>query len=136
MVNGVEHSWASISTLINGKPVVGITGINYGDEQEMEDIYGVGCQPVARGYGNIKADGDITLLRSEIEAIRAGSPTGRLMDIAPFPITVSYLPVNGQVVKNDTLMNCQFLEDRTGLKQGDTKNEQTLKLIISHIIRK
>lgn len=135
MINGVEHSWASVIFTIAGVPAVGVTAIEYGDEQEMENIYGVGCEPVGRGYGNIKPDGNITLLRSAIENIRAASPTGRLQDIAPFPIIVSWIPVNGQKMKNDILKNCQFMEDKTTMKQGDTKNEKTLKLIISHIVR-
>lgn len=135
MINGVEHSWASIMLTIAGVPVVGVTAIEYGDEQEMENIYGVGVEPVARGYGNIKAEGNITLLRSAIEGLRAASPTGRLQDIAPFPIIVSWIPVNGQKMKNDVLKNCQFMEDKVAMKQGDTKNEQTLNLIISHILR-
>ncbi len=135
MINGVEHSWASVMFSIAGVPVAGITSIEYGDEQEMENIYGVGCEPVARGYGNIKAEANVTLLRTTIENLRAASPTGRLEDIAPFPIIVSWIPVNGQKMKNDILQNCQFLEDRVNLKQGDTKNEQTLNLIVSHIQR-
>lgn len=135
LVNGVEHSWASIAILIGNTPVIGVRGISYKDEQEMEDIYGIGAFPVARGYGRIKCSGNITLLRSEVEAIRDASPTGRLQDIAPFTITVAYIPVNGQVMKNHVLRNCQFKNDDVEWKEGDISNEVTLELLISNIIR-
>lgn len=133
LINGVEPSWASLTVGIAGAVVTGITGIDYDDDQVVENVYGAGQQPVARGYGNITCKGVITLLRSEVEGIRAASLTGRLQDIAPFDIVCSYVPVGGGQIITHKLRNCQFKKDSTSLKQGDTKNETALDLEISHI---
>ncbi len=133
LINGVEPSWASLKVGIAGVVVTGVTAIDYEDDQVIENIYGAGQQPVARGYGNITCKGSISLLRSEIESIRTASPTGRLQDIAPFDIVCSYVPVTGGLIITHKLRNCQFKKDSTSLKQGDTKNETMLDLEISHI---
>ncbi len=133
LINGVEPSWASLTVVIGGVVVTGITGIDYEDDQVIENVYGAGQQPVARGYGNIQCKGAITLLRSEVENIRTASATGRLQDIAPFDIVCSFVPVTGGQIITHKLRNCQFKKDSTTLKQGDTKNEQVMDLEISHI---
>jgi len=132
-INGVQYGWAHIEVNIGGLPVTGITKISYSDEQEIANIYGIGARPVGRGYGNITCKASITLLREEIEAIREGSPTGRLQDIAPFDIAVSYIPLQGQKMVNHIIKDCQFKNDGVEVSQGDTKNEQSLELVCSQI---
>ncbi|MDR2557039.1 MAG: hypothetical protein LBC49_04920 [Bacteroidales bacterium] len=137
LINGVEPSWANLVIGIAGVVESGITKIDYGDEQVMEDIYGAGQLPVARGYGNITSKCSVTLLRSSVEAIRAASLTGRLQDIDPFNITVSFIPVGGNgTITTHTIRNCQFTSDTLAISQGETKNETEFTLICSHIDRK
>jgi hypothetical protein len=57
LINGQEYSWGDIQCIIAGVVLVGIKGIEYSDEQEMEEIYGAGNRPVARGYGRISCTG-------------------------------------------------------------------------------
>ncbi len=136
LINGVEHSWASIVVQIDNIISTGVRAISYSDEQEMENVYGAGAYPVARTYGRIQPTASITILRSEIEVIRGASPTRRLQDIAPFTITVSYVPINGQKVATHVLRNCQFKNDSAEWKEGDMYNEEQLELLISNIERK
>lgn len=133
LINGVEPSWANLTVNIAGFPEIGITAINYDDEQAIENIYGAGQQPIARGYGNITPKASVTLLRSAVEAIRSASPTGRLQDIAPFDIIVCFVPINGTLLVTHRIRNCQFMKDGLDIKQGDTKNETQFDLIPSHI---
>ena len=109
LINGVEPAWANLTVNIAGVPSVGITAIDYDDKQTIENIYGMGQTPIGRGYGNIEPTASITLLMSEVEAIRAASPTGRLQDIAPFDIVVSYTPVNATKITTHRIRNCQFM---------------------------
>lgn len=132
-INGVYVGWSQVSVLISGVPVTGITAIEYDDKQTMEKIYGAGQTPIGVGYGNIECSGSITLLFEELEALRQSSVTKRLQDIAPFDIVVAYLPVGGSVVANHVLRNCQFMENGVSTKIGDTKNERTIPLLITHI---
>ncbi len=128
MINGVEPSWSNLVVNIGGSPVTGITGIDYSDDQVIENVMGAGQVPVSRGYGNIEPKASITLLRSEVEVIRQASSTGRLQDIAPFEIIVCFMPMNGGATVTHKLRNCQFKNDALSMKQGDSKNEVTLDL--------
>ena len=133
LINGVTPSWANIIVNIAGVPVIGITAINYEDKQEIENVYGAGQRAVARGYGRIDCTGSITLLRDEVEALRKASPTGRLQDLAPFNIMVSFVPYGGSVVANHNIKSCQFLNDGVDAKEGDTKLEKQLDLVVGSI---
>jgi hypothetical protein len=132
LINGTEYSWGDIATCINGIVVSGITAVNYGEKQDMQNNYGAGRYPVSRSKGRITASGKITLYMSEVVAIRRSAPGGRIQDIAPFTIEVSYLPDNGIIVV-DKLMNCQFVENKRDWKEGDMNQQVELELIISHI---
>lgn len=131
-VNGEVVSWADIVVTIAGVPVTGITGIEYEDDQEVSQVYGAGRYPVGYAKGRITSKGKISLLQEEVVSIQRQAPSGRLQDIAPFNITVSYLPANGFIVI-DKLRNCLFPKNSRGWKEGDTKQVVDLDLVMSHI---
>lgn len=133
LINGVEPAWGNLTVNIAGFPEVGIRAIEYKDEQEMENIYGAGQRPVGRGYGRITATASVTLLRTAVEAIREGSVTGRLQDLAPFNIVVQFVPINGGKMITHRLRNCQFKSDDLSLSEGDMSNETQFELLLSHI---
>ena len=133
LINGAEPSWGNLKVNIAGFQESAITAINYEDDQAIENIYGAGQIPVGRGYGNITPKASLTVLRSAVEAIRDSSDTRRLQDIAPFDIVVCFIPMNGSKIVIHKIRNCQFTKDALDIKQGDTKNEVTLDLVISHI---
>lgn len=132
MVNGMLYSWADIVLAINGVPVTGITAIEYGDSQDVVNKYGAGRHPVGRAKGRITPSAKITLYQEEVEAIQSQSPNGRIQDIAPFDITVTYLPDSG-IIKTDKIRNVQFTANSRKWKEGNTGQEVELELIPSHI---
>lgn len=133
LINGHEYGWADIAVSIAGPIVTGITGIEYDDDQEIVNVYGAGRYPVSRGKGRITCSGKITLLTSEVIALQKKAPNGRLQDIAPFPIIVSYIPDDGGEVVVDKLRNCQFKTNKRNWAEGDTSKPVDIDLIISHI---
>lgn len=132
LVNGMLYSWADIVAAISGVPVTGITGIEYGDDQEVVNKYGAGRHPVGRAKGRITPSAKITLYQEEVEALQRQAPNGRLQDIAPFDITVTYIPDSG-IVTVDKIRNCQFKANSRKWKEGDTGQEVELELVPSHI---
>ena len=132
MVNGTLYSWADIVATIAGVPVTGITAIEYGDEQEVVNKYGAGRHPVGRAKGRITPTAKITLYQEEVEAIQAQAPNGRIQDIAPFDIIVTYIPESG-LVHTDKIRNVQFTKNTRAWKEGDTGQEVELDLLPSHI---
>jgi hypothetical protein len=133
LVNGVEPAWANLTVNIAGFPESAIKAIEYTDSQEIENIYGAGQTPVARGYGRITPSAKLTLLRSAVEAIRPSSPTGRLQDIAPFDIIVQFIPIAGGTIITHKVRNCQFTTDTLNVKEGDMSIETDLDLLPSHV---
>ena len=131
-VNGKLYDWADIVLVIAGVPVTGITGIEYKDDQDIVAKYGAGRYPVGFAKGRITSTGKITLYQEEVEAMQRQSLTGRLQDIAPFDIIVSYLPDTG-IVSIDKLRNCMFKNNGRGWKEGDTGQEVEIDLVMSHI---
>ena len=132
LVNGMLYSWADIVAAISGVPVTGITGIEYGDDQEVVNKYGAGRHPVGRAKGRITPSAKITLYQEEVEALQRQAPNGRLQDIAPFDITVTYIPDSG-IVTVDKIRNCQFKANSRKWKEGDTGQEVELEVVPSHI---
>ena len=131
-VNGKLYDWADIVLVIAGVPVTGITGIEYKDDQDIVTKYGAGRYPVGFAKGRITSTGKITLYQEEVEAMQRQSLTGRLQDIAPFDIIVSYLP-DTAIVSIDKLRNCMFKNNGRGWKEGDTGQEVEIDLVMSHI---
>ena len=132
LINGVAHSWGDIVATIAGVPVTGITAIEYGESQDVTNNYGAGRYPVSRSKGRITPTAKITLYMDEVQAIQKKAINGRLQDIAPFDINVTYLPESG-IVTTDVIRNCQFKENARKWKEGDTKQEVELELVPSHI---
>lgn len=132
LVNGMLYSWADIVAAISGVPVTGITGIEYGDDQDVVNKYGAGRHPVGRAKGRITPSAKITLYQEEVEALQRQAPNGRLQDIAPFDITITYIPDSG-IVTVDKIRNCQFKANSRKWKEGDTGQEVELELVTSHI---
>lgn len=132
LVNGVLHSWADVVVAIAGVPVSGITAIKYDDKQTVENKYGAGRYPVGRSKGRITASAEIKLYMEEVQALQRQAPNGRLQNIAPFDIIVTYIPDSG-IVTTDRICNCQFSENIRDWKEGDTSQEVPLPLVPSHI---
>jgi hypothetical protein len=132
LINGIEYSWGDITATVGGVPVVGITAIEYGDDQVVENHYGAGRFPVSYSKGRVTPSAKITVAMGEVIGWQAKSPTGRLQDLAPFPIVVAYIPEDGQIV-TDKIMNCRFKKNARNWKEGDTRQLVDLELVPSHI---
>lgn len=132
LINGMLYSWADIVVLVGGVPITGITGIEYGDSQEIVNKYGAGRHPVGRAKGRITPSGKLVLYQEEVQALAAQSPTGRLQDLPPFDIIVQYLPDSGLIV-TDKIKNVHISDNARKWKEGGTGQEVELPLVPSHI---
>jgi hypothetical protein len=134
LINGINYSWANISLVLFGVPVVGITKIEYKRKQKKENNYGFGTQPVSRGYGNYEYEGSIEIYLDEWQRIIAASPSKDPLSIAPFDIQVVYSG-SGILAVKDVLRSVEFMEDNFTANQGDTKLMLTVPLVIGAIDR-
>ena len=67
-----------------------------------------------------------------IVILQSQSVNGRLKDLTPIEIQVSYLPENGVVV-TDKIRNCHISSNTRKWKEGDTGQEVELPFVPSHI---
>lgn len=134
LINGINYSWANVSLVLFGVPVIGITKIDYKRKQKKENNYGFGAQPISRGYGNYEYEGSIELYLEEWKAIIANSPSRDPLLVGPFDIPVIY---GGSRVTadKDVLRSVEFLEDPLATNQGDQRILVNIPLIIASIER-
>jgi hypothetical protein len=129
---GKMAGWNSVTCRLFGRDIVGITKISYDDEQDKENVYGVGKMPVGQSEGKYKAKASIELSIEERLAIQNSLPSGvRIQDIAAFPIVIAY-EYGGKIYK-DVLNNCGFKNNGVDVKQGDKTISTDFSLNISHI---
>lgn len=134
LINGINYSYANITLVLFGVPIVGITKINYKRKQKKENNYGAGNQPVSRGYGNYEYEGSIEVYTDELKRIIAASPNRDILQIPPFDIQVVF-GGTGVLADKDVLRACEFTEEGLTANQGDTKLLVELPLVIGSIDR-
>lgn len=140
VINGIMSSWANISLILFGTIVRGVKGVKYNYKQDKKNVYGWGCEPIGRTYGNVEYNAEIVLLRDELQNIISGlraNGLNKITDLAPFNIPVIYgqNPAGGlnpapQGQYQDTLMYCEFLDFNFDAKQNDQEFDMTLPLIV------
>lgn len=132
LINGMLYAWADIVATINGVPLTGIIGIEYGESQDVVNKYGAGRYPVGRSKGRITPTAKIILYQEVVESLQSQAPNGRIQDLAPFDFAITYLPDSG-IIKTDKVRNVQFSGNSRKWKEGDTGQEVELDLVPSHI---
>lgn len=132
LINGTEYTHADIILSILGAPVVGVTAINYKDNQAITMNHATGQLPVSRGFGPVSFEGSITLTMKEVNRLSAVAPGGRLQNIPDFDIGVNYLTEAGDFVRHK-LVRCRFKGRNPNSGTGNSQIEEQLELSIADI---
>lgn len=132
LINGINYSWGNIKLILFGVPVIGITKIDYKRMQKKENNYGIGYEPISRGYGNITYEASIEIYQDELKRIIQSAPNKDILSISPFDIQVVFAG-NNAVIRTDILKMCEFMEDPLTANQDDTKLLVTIPLLIAGI---
>ena len=126
-----EYRWADVQIVMLGRILTRVRGVKFSVKREKEYLMARGEDPHAIQYGNKTPEGELTLLQSEVEALKLLlSPEEDLTDLPPFDITVSFVR-NSAPGKIATYMlkGVEFTEDNRELKQGDKFMEITLPIM-------
>ena len=67
--NSEEFAWSDVNVILLGKNIAGLLAIKYKKSQTKELRYARGNKPVGFKRGNKKYEGEITILKSELEAL-------------------------------------------------------------------
>lgn len=132
VINSEEFGWADAQVVLLGKVIEGITAFNYKKSQNKELRYGRGNEPIGYKRGNKSYEGSITILKSELEALKDASPDGDILSLKGFDIVFSYQADDG-TLKTDVAKFAEFKESEENLKQGDGNGEYELPFLALRI---
>lgn len=136
LINGISYSWGDISVQLVGvgpiSPIIGITAIDYKEEQNMTNNPGAGNFPVSQGYGEFKYSGSIELYREELVSLQNIAALNKIQTFLPFSITVTYGNAT-QALTTDVLQSCIFMENIMSAKVNDTRLTTKINLLIGNI---
>jgi hypothetical protein len=134
MFNSRQYEWADLSILIGGNIVTGARAISYKSTQEKEVIYAKGNEGHSIQRGNVKHEGEITMLQSEYEKLcLAGGGSILSMRVN---INVNYGdPIKGDKMTTDVVEYAEFTEEAKEMKQGDKNMEVKIPFIALRIVR-
>lgn len=130
IVNNVAYSWSMVQLTASGltgsanaNPIIlaGVSAIKWNIEHKVETNYGLGGQPVNRGFGNTVYTASITMDYNTQVQLRALK--GSLMNLGEFDLVVSFsndLGSDDWVEETVTLSGCLFNEDGMEVSQDDT----------------
>lgn len=127
--NSEEYAWSDISATLLGRNIAGLLAIKYKSSQDKELRYGRGNRPIGFKRGNKKYEGSITILKSELDALKAASPNGDLTDLRNIDIVFSYGDTETGQLKTDIAKFVEFTESEQSMKQGDGSGEFELPFI-------
>lgn len=146
IINNVAYSWSmvqltapSLTGSDSTDPIVlsGVSAVKWNIEHKMETNYGLGGQPVSRGFGNTVYTASITMDYNTQVQLRALQ--GSLMNLGEFDLVISFandLGSDNWVEETITLQGCVFNEDGMEVSQDDTNitkefNLNPFKIVLS-----
>lgn len=130
IVNNVAYSWAMIELTAPGltgssdaNPTIlqGVSGIKWNIKRNVKTNYGLGGEPVNRGFGNREYTASITMDYNTQVQLRALK--GSLMALGEFDLVISWaneLGTDDWTTETVTLKGCLFTEDGMEAEQDDT----------------
>lgn len=129
-----EFEFADIKMSMLGVESSGLRGLTFKKSQEKELVYAAGNQPKSIQRGNKKNEGELSLLKSDLDIYNKAARAAGYEDITDVPgkfinITCVYQKKDGDGLATDSLINVEFTEFEDGMKQGDKFKEVTLPFI-------
>ena len=138
IINNVAYSWAmvqltslALTESANPNPIIlqGVTAIKWNKKKKVETNYGLGGEPVNRGFGNTEYTAQITMDYNTQVQLRALK--GSLMALGEFDLVLSFAnEFNSQDFSTETvtLKGCLFNEDGMEVSQDDTNITKEFEL--------
>ena len=130
IVNNVAYSWSMIELTAPGltgsndaNPIIlsGVSALKWNIKKNVKTNYGLGGEPVNRGFGNREYTASITMDYNTQVQLRALK--GSLMNLGESDLVISFaneLGTDDWTTETITLKGCLFTEDGMEVQQDDT----------------
>lgn len=130
IVNGKAYDWADVDISLPGLTIE-LQEISYDDELEKEFVYGKGQNARGYGEGNYKAEGKVSMLRDDYDALLDYCKSKRiaLFKLVIPKIVVSYAN-DGSRTRSDVLSTVTFTKRSHKAAQGDKNLKIDLDMMI------
>lgn len=133
-----QYSWKDITIILEGRPVLGATNIEYKVEKEITPIYGHGQYAQFLGEGNKKYSGTIDMLQNDYEALVDEAKRRGLTDVTDLEVSIviAYVPANASNAAStvvDRLVGVKFTSGSKSFKQGETHTTISLPFVALRI---
>lgn len=128
-INNKEYAWGDMMVVLFGRPLVGITGVEYKAKKAKETKHGSGRNPKSIQHGKREYEGTLTLTQSELIALNQAARAKGYKDIldVDFDIVITYEA--GLVITVDKICCASITELPSGMKDGDAQAEISLPFV-------
>lgn len=127
--NSKQYQFSDIKVILLGRELEGFRGVKYKVSTDKEVLFGRGKKGLSIQSGNETIEGELMLLQSEVEALRAAvkavNPLYKLTDVS-FDIVVTY---GDSIAVTDIIQGAEFTEYEKGMEQADKFMEVTLPFL-------
>lgn len=128
-INDQEYSWGDITVVMWGRPVVGITGIDYKTKKAKEAKFGMGRSAKSIQHGKREVEGTLTIMQSELIALNQAARAKGYKDILDTEVDIYVTYMAGAIITTDKIVGASFSEMPRGMKEGDMQSEHALAFI-------
>ncbi len=128
-INNKEYAWGDITVVVFGRPLIGITGIEYKPKKAKTVKHGWGCDPKSIQHGKREYEGTLTLMQSELIALNQAARAKGYKDIldVDFDIVLTYEA--NLVITVDKICCASIADFNLGMKEGDAQAEISLPFV-------
>lgn len=128
MNNGKAYDSGDVQIALFGRIDWEVTGINYSTEQEHQPNHSLGSnRQTSFSMGKVSHTGDITIRLASASAIEKAAG-GSILNIKPFPINVTYVNDDNDII-NDTILAKFQSQGREVGGDMDLKKQYTLFIL-------
>ena len=129
-----ECAWSQTQIKFLGRTIVGLRGFEFKKSVEKEHLYGAGDEPIDIQTGNKKPDGNLELLKFEVDLLNDAAQAAGFSDITEVPhpavvVTCTYQKNKGDQLRTITAFGVAFTDISFAMKQNAKMSEVTLPFI-------
>lgn len=133
-----ECAWAHVSVTLLGRTIVGLRGFEFKKTVEKEHLYGAGDLPIDIQSGNQKFEGNLKLLKFEVDLLNDAASVANYDDILDVPhnqivITCNYKKKDTDAPRTIIVTGVAFNELTTTMEQNAKMTEVTLPFLAMNI---
>lgn len=136
-----ECAWSQTSVKLLGRTIKGIRGFEFKNDNEKEHLYAAGKKPIDIQEGNEKPEGNLKLLKYEVDLLNDAAQLAGFSSIATVPhdgisITCNYKKTIASEIRTVQAFGVAFGGVGFAMEQNAKMTEVTLAFLAMEIIFK